>query len=439
MHRDFPRLGRTQLCNLLARRLRGRWLRDAEHVFAILNHCFGPEDRALQTPAIREISSELSAEFAWTSNAHAGETELSRLLDNLPSVRALFAGRKRIAISKRSLQRLQASVKLHDVPQLRSDEDVCQLLGITSYRELDWLTLPHNRRATHVQHYRRVALRKKSGGTRWLEEPLPRLKEVQRSLNSKLLSRIPVHEAAHAFRRARSRVTCASVHSGQRVVLKMDLENFFGSISLRRVTALLRTMGYAQGIALRLAQLCVVPGEVANESVELRTSRLPQGAPTSPALANAVLFQLDRRLAGLARQATANYTRYADDLIFSGGHRFASCTPRFATSVAAVVIDEGFRVQFRKTRRLLSGVQQNVLGLTVNERPNATRQEYECLKAILHNCTRHGPASQNTIGHPNFYAHLQGRIAAVAATNAIRGHRLLEKFNTIDWPDASSV
>ena len=166
------------------------------------------------------------------------------------------------------------------------------------------------------------------------------------------------------------------------------------------------------------------------------TQHLPQGAPTSPALANLCAFHLDLRLTSAARASGASYSRYADDLAFSGGPDFARRARDFATLAAAIALDEGFGVNFRKTRVMRRGTRQRLCGVVVNAHPNVPRDEYDRLKAILTNCRRHGADSQNREQHADFRAHLRGRVAWVEAVAPARGATLLELFGGIDWADS---
>jgi hypothetical protein len=160
---------------------------------------------------------------------------------------------------------------------------------------------------------------------------------------------------------------------------------------------------------------------------------LPQGAPTSPALANVCVYRVDCRLTGLAHSAGAQYTRYADDLAFSGGDEFDRRVERFSTHVAAVLLEEGFSVNHRKTRIMRQGVRQRLAGLVANQRMNVMRIDFDRLKATLHNCVRLGPQSQNRTGHPRFRAHLDGRIGWVESVNPDKGQRLRAIFDRIGW------
>ncbi|WP_221629423.1 reverse transcriptase domain-containing protein [Micromonospora sp. A202] len=155
----------------------------------------------------------------------------------------------------------------------------------------------------------------------------------------------------------------------------------------------------------------------------LRGGHLPQGAPTSPALANLCAFRLDRRLTGLAVAFDLAYQRYADDLAFSG-----ELPPRRVADLLAAVTevtrDEGFRVHSGKTRVRGRADRQLLAGLVVNERPAVPRTEYDLLRAILHNAARTGLAAQNHAGHPAFAEHLIGRVAWLSHAHPTRSAKL---------------
>jgi hypothetical protein len=329
-------------------------------------------------------------------------------------------------------------------------EALAEWIGLST-EQLEWFAdrwRPGSRRATGpLCHYRYQWRTKRSGASRLIESPKPTLKAIQRRLLREIIANIPPHDAAHGFREGRSVQTFASPHVGKSVVLKLDLRDFFASITDTRVAALFRTAGYPDPVARLLAALCTngTPSVVLEPSnSDAGASRwaarrlyeqphLPQGAPTSPALANLCAFRLDCRLAGLARASGADYTRYADDLVFSGGTDFARSAERFAIHVAAIASEEGFDVQHRKTRLMRRSVRQRVAGVVVNERLNVGRSEYDTLKAVLFNCVRSGPQGQNRAEHADFRAHLAGRVAYVASLNPARGDRLRQLFEQIAW------
>ena len=335
------------------------------------------------------------------------------------------------------------------VPPLCTFADTADWLNVRS-RELEWFADLRGlaARASHqkLRHYHYRTLSKRFGQVRLIEAPKLRLKEIQRQILREILDAIPAHNAAHGFCAGRSIKTFAAGHVATSVVLRMDLRDFFPSISRAQVEAVFRSVGYAESVANVLAGLCTncAPDDIWDgvevpvqqlRSVIARYARphLPQGAPTSPALANLCAYRIDCRLAGLAESAGATYTRYADDLAFSGGDEFRRSAKRFSLHASAIVMDEGFDVNHRKTRIMQSGARQRLAGIVVNAHTNVPRKDYDRLKAILVNCLRSGPQSQNRDQHADFRAHLNGRVAYVELINPPRGKKLRELFRRIDW------
>jgi hypothetical protein len=154
---------------------------------------------------------------------------------------------------------------------------------------------------------------------------------------------------------------------------------------------------------------------------------------TSPALANICCYRLDCRLNALAKSAGAAYTRYADDLAFSGDRDFVRGIDRFATHVTVVLLEEGFRVNHRKTRVMRQGVRQNLAGLVTNDKMNVTRPNFDRLKAILTNCARFGPETQNRDRRPDFCSHLHGRVSFIEMINPEKGRRLRTLLRKVQW------
>ncbi|HET6951335.1 MAG TPA: reverse transcriptase domain-containing protein [Acidimicrobiales bacterium] len=304
-----------------------------------------------------------------------------------------------------------------------------------------------------LRHHHRRWVRKADGSGRLLEAPKRELKDLQRQVLRHILDRIPPHDAAHGFRPGRSALSAARPHAGRAVVLHLDLESFFACVGAGRVHGLFRLAGYPEPVAHTLAALCTTttpravlrrappaPPGAGDDAIERRRRmlahlahpHLAQGAPTSPALANLVAHGLDRRMTGLARRLGATYTRYADDLVLSGDLPPATVT-RTVRLVAGIVRDEGFRLHDGKSRLATSARRQTVLGLVVNERPAVPRDDYDRLRAVLHDAARRGPAVADRDGHDDFRAHLLGRISWVAATSPARAGRLAAAFAAIDW------
>jgi RNA-directed DNA polymerase len=312
------------------------------------------------------------------------------------------------------------------IPAIETVGDLAAWLEV-SLGELEWLA---DLKGWASHYYYRV-LPKPSGAIRLIEAPKTRLKIAQKKILAEILEKIPPHPAVHGFLKGHSIKTFVAPHVGQRVVLKMDLEDFFPSISRARVQALFRTMGYPESVADLLGSLCATAAPHQYETYN--RPHLPQGAPTSPALANLCAYRVDCRLTGLAQAAGASYTRYADDLAFSGDDAFERCARRFSIHVASILMEEGFSVHHRKTRIMRQSVRQHLAGLVTNERPNIRRGDFDLLKAILTNCLRSGPEAQNRENHPHFRLHLEGRAAFVESINAEKGRRLRELLERIQW------
>ena len=229
--------------------------------------------------------------------------------------------------------------------------------------------------------------------------------------------------------------------------MRADLESFFAAVSAPRVYGVLRLAGYPEPVAHCLTGLtttvlsrelwrAIPPGPDQDRHRRLgrflATPHLPQGAPTSPALANLVAFALDRRLAALAAAHSLAYTRYVDDLLFSG--------PRVSTasllrSVDAIAADEGFGLARHKSVVLSRAGRQQVLGAVINDRVGVDRREVDRLRATLHNCAVSGWSTQaRGVDAQRFRRQLAGRIAWVHSLNAERGGRLRAQFDRIDWP-----
>jgi hypothetical protein len=339
-----------------------------------------------------------------------------------------------------------------EIPDLRTPIALAKWLDI-KWGRLQWLADPSGRNRLHpkgpLRTYRYRWITKKNGKARLLEIPTPLLKRTQRKLLDELLNLVPAHPAAHGLRSGRSAMTNASPHCGRDVVIGFDLRDFFPSVIVGRVYALFRTLGYPTSVAKLLAGLCttrlprdiwdsrpnpLLDGSDHSQWQRLGARHLPQGAPTSPAIANLVAYRLDCRLSGLASDVDATYTRYADDLTFSGGLELARSAKRLTILMAQIVVEEGFSLNHRKTRIQRRGGRQTVTGIVVNVRPNLPRAEFERLKAILTNCTRSGPLTQNRENLSDFRAHLMGKVAHVGAINPARGQKLWKLFDGIIWP-----
>jgi hypothetical protein len=344
----------------------------------------------------------------------------------------------------------------HDWPvaQIRSVAALAERLELSS-GQLAWLadvrglerTVEHEK----LRNYRYRWTPRRSGLPRLIEAPKARLKEIQRWVLREILNHVPVHDAAHGFVGGRSVLTHAALHTGQPIVLRIDLRDFFASVSAGRVYGIFRTLGYDRSLAHALTGLCSnsIPTIVWNRTDrasqpqliqthfwlgrQLATPHLPQGAPTSPALANLAAFALDRRLSGLGSAFDLSYSRYADDLVFSGSRLTDRANRTLLQMTGRIVKQEGFRVNQDKTSLRTTAQRQLVTGVVVNAHPNLPRPEYDSLKAILHRIAIDGPGSYDPGRPVDLRAHLRGQVAWVNAVNPRRGEKLRRLLDTINW------
>jgi len=343
--------------------------------------------------------------------------------------------RWRKAAAKRKLLDRRADWNL---PRIETPNELGQWFGLKRFGEMVLLANPQGKLrpprggdARRLENYSVRTIPKRSGGTRVICAPKPRLKAVQRRIHAEILAKVPLHPAAAGFRRGGSTLAHAEPHVGRDVVLAWDLQDFFPSISKPRVGAFFRWLGYPASVSHVLALLCTTT--LPNNWPPNAMRTIPQGAPTSPAISNAVCFRLDCRLAGLAKKFGASYSRYADDLAFSGDFEFKRGLSRFVPLARAILREEGFRVKAAKTRFMRSGKRQFLTGLNVNHRPSLGRAEYDVLKAILTNAERAGSLeSQNRDKREHFADHVRGRVAWYRRFHPGRGDKLLARLNALE-------
>lgn len=221
---------------------------------------------------------------------------------------------------------------------------------------------------------------KASGGVRTISSPEPPLMAAQRWILHHALKTITLHPASYAYRAGRSMTQCASRHIGARWTVKLDLHNFFGTIDESRVFAVFTDLGYSPLVSFELARICTrlvdahrLPRGRSDRYVvvpfysAVARGHVPQGAPTSGAIANAVATPLDQRLSGLASTLNWTYTRYSDDLTFSSsGGRSRSDAVKLVNLVGDAVRAERFEVHVKKTRIVPPGARHVVLGLLLD-------------------------------------------------------------------------
>jgi hypothetical protein len=217
-------------------------------------------------------------------------------------------------------------------------------------------------------------------------------------------------------------VTNAKPHVGARLLVKMDLVDFFPTIHFGRLVGLFFHYGAGKEAAKVLAALVTYRPKLPDGRVAW-PSILPQGAPTSPALSNLVCRRLDARLTAFATKVGATYTRYADDLTFSFRDEPAKGLGHFMWWVNQIIGPEGFLENLPKRRILRPGTQLRVTGLVANAGLSVPREARRRFRAILHDCKRHG-VTKETTGHSEPRAYLLGFASYIAMVQPEHGRKL---------------
>jgi hypothetical protein len=328
----------------------------------------------------------------------------------------------------------EARAAENELPPLDSAGQLAEALGL-SVAELRWMT--YHRDVASTIHYRRFTIPKRDGSDRAIWAPMPRLKQAQRWVLRNIVEKLLVHGSVHGFSPGRSTLTNAAEHADPDLVVRVDIKDFFPTVTLPRVKGVFRKAGYREEVATLLALLCtespreVVEFEGRTYYVALGPRCLPQGAPTSPALTNTLGLRLDRRLSGLARKLGWRYTRYADDLTFSRPAGQAG-PPRLGTllgSIRRVVEGEGFSVHPGKTAVARSGGRQRITGLVVNgdAPPRVPRDFKRRLRAAIHNRLNHRPPPEG-----ESLSTLLGWAAYIHMTDPALGEKFLAELARLD-------
>jgi retron-type reverse transcriptase len=375
----------------------------------------------------KRLKEQKKAEAAERKRRRAEKVALRRRTD------IVFLGRgvsKGLADRNANIERLAAL----GLPILATPGDVAQAMDI-GIPQLRWLAF-HSQSATRT-HYVAFSVPKRSGGTRQLAAPHRKLRAAQKWILANILRKVPLHDAAHGFVPGRCTRTNAEPHVGRSVVLNADLEDFFPSITFSRVKGAFRWLGYLPAVATILALLCTeaprkkVIYDGTTYFVASGPRVLPQGACTSPTLSNLVCRRLDKRLAGLAARLGWSYTRYADDLTFSGSGEAAGKIGYVLARLRHIAAEEGFQINEKKTRVQRQSTRQSVTGVVVNARPGAPRPLVRRLRAILHRARREGLKAQNRQNLPHFESWLAGMIAYVSMLNPEQGRKLRGEFDAL--------
>jgi RNA-directed DNA polymerase len=331
------------------------------------------------------------------------------------------------------------TVEQHFNPKIVTIADLARTLEI-SVDELDSAV----RRSRQPRAYHLLIMQKRGGGIRLIEQPTDALRVLQRRILRHILNAATLHPAAHGFIRGRSALTHATLHTGKRCVLRLDIADFFTSITAGRVHSAFLRLGLPPRVATTLTALTTstqranrlrevlrrhstdcsqttVNDWVRGAQETLCIPHLPQGASSSPMLANWIAYRLDQRLSGLSAAWKMHYSRYADDLTFSTDEPNFS-RARFIGMVRNIVASEGWMLNERKTLVMPQSDRQRVTGIVVNQSMNLCRKDFDALKAAVH---RYATATSRDDAA---YSQLMGRVAWLARFRPERANRLKEKL-----------
>lgn len=252
--------------------------------------------------------------------------------------------------------------------------------------------------------YSNFYLPKKKGGYRRISVPYPSLMEIQKWILTNILRIISVSKFAKAYVKGENIINNAKFHKGQKIILKLDIKDFFGSITFLHIYKVFKTLGYSKSVSVLLAKLCLL------------NNKLPQGAPTSPALSNIVFVKLDGIISKYALSQNIRYTRYADDLTFSGDFSPGPVI-RF---VRNVLNENQLSLNDAKTTVVRQNNRQVVTGIITNKKLNAPRTLRRELSKVAYYIEKHG--IQNHIQHctiteENYIEKLLGRASFVKSVN----------------------
>ncbi len=307
--------------------------------------------------------------------------------------------------------------------------------------------------------YRTFAIRKKPRGYRLICVPSAPLLRVQRWLNRYVLGKLSPHASSQAYAPHCSPGKCANMHVGARWLIKIDIRQFFESIDERQVYAVYNTCGYEPLVAFELARLSTRIPDPEHRSLrarwavhnphrysirEYRTGsigHLPQGAPTSPMLANLAMRRFDEVTQELARVYGLTYTRYSDDLTFSTGSASfgRSTAEKVITRMYGVIRSFDLEPHSSKTNIVPPGARRIVLGLTIDgDRPRLRREFRRMLECHVHYITRFGYTrhahKRRFSSALGLYRYLEGLIAYACQVDPAFGHMMRDKLAQIERP-----
>ncbi len=317
------------------------------------------------------------------------------------------------------------------LPALVDLQDLSNATGI-SREKLQWLC--YHRQAATIDHYSRFQIPKRKGGFRQISSPKPLMRVAQSWVLENVLDKIPLHEAAVAFRAGKSIVDNAERHKEGQVILRIDLKDFFPSVRFHRIKGLFTSLGYNYGLATVFALLCTDAARIGAKLydkqyfVALGDRYLPQGACTSPTLTNLICRGLDNRLAKLAEAHGWIYTRYADDLVFSHTDKEADLK-KLMGLVKMIIKEETFEINEEKTLVMRGHQRQTVTGIVINDGTlRLSRRDIRYFRAFLHQYTLHGAEAMSQKIGKDATQYGRGYIAFMKMVNPTQAEKFIAEY-----------
>ncbi len=325
-------------------------------------------------------------------------------------------------------------LKSNSLPILNNALDLAQSIGI-SINELRFLA--YSREVSTVSHYIRFKMPKKTGGERLISAPMPRLKNAQYWILDNILKILKPNKVAHGFVDGHSIMSNAEPHIKAKVVINLDLKDFFPSISYKRVKGLFRSFGYSESVSTILGLLCT---EADTDEVELDGKtyyvetgerHLPQGSPASPSITNLICRRMDKRLTTAANKLNFKYTRYADDLTFSSTSVQLE-VGKILRQIKYIVKMEDFTINDKKTRIIRRNGRQEVTGIVVNDKANVSRKKLKQFRALLFHIEKDGLEGKSWGSSNNLLASIKGFANYVSMVNPEKGNKFKSQIANIE-------
>ncbi|PFR04428.1 hypothetical protein COK31_11210 [Bacillus cereus] len=324
-----------------------------------------------------------------------------------------------------------------NMPVIFSIKHLSQILNINYSLLLDIIK-------KREQYYHGFKLKKRRGGFRYVQSPNSNLRQIQKWIHNNILLNVPIYENCFSFIKQKSIRDNASLHANAEAILKLDLYRFFESIDQRKIYKVFLDFGYAKNVAIDLSKLTtVLPNQYYEDIISKdkltpenfflsKHGFLPQGSPTSPILSNIVAGKLDIRLNGLAKALNIKYSRYADDITFSGER---DKLPKISF-VENILNEEGFYLNSKKTKLRVKGQRQIVTGLSISNGVHIPKHYKRKIRQHLYYCKVLGPKRhlQNiNLEKSNFKDWLYGSICYIRSVEKDVGDKMLEEFDKINW------